>query len=96
MDGFLSRERNTSDARAVVLRQQDETTAVRSRVSSRHETHRKEEHTVRKESRREDQISRREEQNSRREEDSSRREEKREGTLYKRGELISSARSPPT
>ncbi|XP_037303625.1 uncharacterized protein LOC115455561 isoform X2 [Manduca sexta] len=105
----LSRERNTSDARAVVLRQHDEST-VRTRVSSRQEhTVRREEHNVRKEDHlRRDEHVRRDEtvrkedhvrkDDVRKEEQSVsvRREEKREGvTLYKRGELISSARSPP-
>ncbi|KAL0879189.1 hypothetical protein ABMA27_002976 [Loxostege sticticalis] len=84
----LGRERNTSDARAVVLRQHDETSNVKStRVSSRQEqTLRREEHAVK-----------RDEQSIRREEQSARREERKEGTtLYKRGELISSAQSPPT
>ncbi|XP_052749731.1 uncharacterized protein LOC113512037 isoform X2 [Galleria mellonella] len=75
----LGRERNTSDARAVVLRQHDESSS-RTRVSSRQE-----------------QSVRKEEQSVRREEQSGRREERREGTtLYKRGELISSARSSTT
>ncbi|XP_028165064.1 leucine zipper putative tumor suppressor 2-like [Ostrinia furnacalis] len=82
----LGRERNTSDARAVVLRQHDETTHVRTRASSRQETVRRDEQTVR-----------RDEQSIRREEHSARRDERKEGTtLYKRGELISSAQSPPT
>ncbi|RVE52296.1 hypothetical protein evm_003086, partial [Chilo suppressalis] len=85
----LGRERNTSDARAVVLRQHDETTNIRTRTSARQE------HGIR----REEHALRREENNTRtRDEQSVRREERREGTttLYKRGELISSARSPPT
>ncbi|CAH0746591.1 unnamed protein product [Diatraea saccharalis] len=83
----LGRERNTSDARAVVLRQHDESTNIRTRISSRHE------HGTR----REELTLRRDDQSSRREDLSVRREERREGTtLYKRGELISSARSPPT
>lgn len=82
---FRFRERNTSDARAVVLRQHDETT-TRSRVSRQENTVRREEQSVRKE----EQIVRKEEQTVR-------KEEKRGGvTLYKRGELISSARSHPT
>ncbi|XP_028165062.1 rho GTPase-activating protein 22-like, partial [Ostrinia furnacalis] len=89
----LGRERNTSDARAVVLRQHDETTHVRTRASSRQETVRRDEQTVR----RDEQSIRRDEQNIRREEHSARRDERKEGTtLYKRGELISSAQSPPT
>ncbi|KAI8441165.1 hypothetical protein MSG28_009403 [Choristoneura fumiferana] len=70
----LGRERNTSDARAVVLRQHDETTVTRTRA--RAET--RKEDTRREETRQET------------------RPERKEGTLYKRGELISSARSPPT
>ncbi|KAM3958350.1 LOW QUALITY PROTEIN: rho GTPase activating protein at 102A [Aphomia sociella] len=89
----LGRERNTSDARAVVLRQHDESSS-----RTRHST--RQEQSIRREeqsSRREEHSSRREEQSSRREEQSARREERRDGTtLYKRGELISSARSPTT
>lgn len=63
----LSRERNTSDARAVMLRQHDET-SVRTRNSSRAET------------------------TTRREAPSTTAAPTSGGTLYKRGELISSAR----
>lgn len=155
---LLIRERNTSDARAVVVKQHDETTVTRTRVSSRQEhalrreenprrednithnvrrddatsaiTHiiRREEplsrrlenainkrdepntrieqivrtndHNVKREDqsvRREDQNVRREDQNVRREDTQTvRREERREGVLYKRGELISSAQSRQT
>ncbi|XP_059050203.1 uncharacterized protein LOC131845183 [Achroia grisella] len=75
----LGRERNTSDARAVVLRQHDES-STRMRISTRQE------HTIK-----------REEHSARREDQSTKRDERREGTtLYKRGELISSARSSTT
>ncbi|XP_060806431.1 uncharacterized protein LOC106138876 isoform X2 [Amyelois transitella] len=122
----LGRERNTSDARAVVLRQHDENNTAARRSNRQEQIHRREDHARREEqthrreeqnsrreehthrreeqnSRREEHTHRREEQNSRREEHTHRREEqnsrrdetKREGaTLYKRGELISSARSP--
>ncbi|XP_026328127.1 uncharacterized protein LOC113236327 isoform X2 [Hyposmocoma kahamanoa] len=66
-----SRERNTSDARAVVLRQHDENTIRNTRMSSRQEQ-------MRREDRRDE------------------RREKEGTTLYKREELISSARSPTT
>ncbi|XP_047538743.1 uncharacterized protein LOC125072251 isoform X1 [Vanessa atalanta] len=116
----FGRERNTSDARAVVVRQHDETTVSRTtRVSSRQE------HTVRREEivrrddhssrrddhnrddynvRRNDHSARRDEQSVRRDDQIARRstedhtikrEEKKEVMLYKRGELISSARTPP-
>ncbi|CAG9571560.1 unnamed protein product [Danaus chrysippus] len=85
----LSRERNTSDSRAAVVgRTHEEVTVSRSTRVSRQE------HTVRREEviRREDQNTRREDQNTRKEDHNARRE----GTmLYKRGELISSARTPP-
>ncbi|XP_072945402.1 uncharacterized protein RhoGAP102A isoform X2 [Epargyreus clarus] len=94
----FGRERNTSDARAVVLRQHDETTVSRSRTSSRQE------HSVRQEVRR-DEHNNRDHRNDHitRKDDASRehnivvrREDRKEGTmLYKRGELISSARTPP-
>lgn len=76
----LGKERNTSDARAVMLRQHDESvvSVARTRVSSRQE------HIVRRE-------------DAGRREETHKREERTEGTtLYKRGELISSAQSPPT
>ncbi|CAH2088231.1 unnamed protein product [Euphydryas editha] len=119
----FGRERNTSDARAVVVRQHDETTVSRAaRVSSRQEhvvrkeevvrrddhNARREDHVVRRDdqnARREDHVVRRDDHNIRRDEQIARRstedhairrEERKEGiTLYKRGELISSARSPP-
>ncbi|XP_053616683.1 uncharacterized protein RhoGAP102A isoform X2 [Plodia interpunctella] len=87
----LGRERNTSDARAVVLRQQDDTSTTARRISNRQEIRREEQFF-----RREEQIARRE-GDSRREGENRREETKKEGaTLYKRGELISSARSPTT
>ncbi|KAL4720955.1 hypothetical protein ACJJTC_012417, partial [Scirpophaga incertulas] len=76
----LGRERNTSDARAVILRQHDETTSRSSKVSSRQE------HVTGRED-----LVKRDDQSQRRDETP-----RREGTLYKRGELISSARTPPT
>ncbi|XP_068622936.1 uncharacterized protein [Battus philenor] len=72
--GVLARERNTSDARAVMLRQRDESSS-RNRLARR-------EVTLRREDRREEKTE-------------VRREERRETTLYKRGELISSAQLPP-
>ncbi|CAK1589340.1 unnamed protein product [Parnassius mnemosyne] len=76
--GALARERNTSDARAVVVRQHDES-ASRSRVAARREVTRE---ATREAAREAIRVA-------------SRTEERRETTLYKRGELISSARSPP-
>ncbi|XP_052744711.1 uncharacterized protein LOC112049975 isoform X2 [Bicyclus anynana] len=61
----FGRERNTSDARAVVVKQHDETTVTRTRVSSRQE------HTVR----REDIHNLRREDNPRRDEHAIRRED---------------------
>ncbi|XP_034836392.1 uncharacterized protein RhoGAP102A isoform X1 [Maniola hyperantus] len=68
----FGRERNTSDARAVVVKQHDETTVTRTRVSSRQEhTHtvrREDIHNIRKEDnpRREDHTTRREDPITRR------------------------------
>ncbi|XP_047998256.1 uncharacterized protein LOC125235727 isoform X1 [Leguminivora glycinivorella] len=76
----LGRERNTSDARAVILRQHDETTTHHAMTRTRN-SHETEKEDKRKEDRREE---RRVEV----------KQERKEGTLYKRGELISSARSP--
>lgn len=99
---FNFRERITSDARAVAVRQHDET-VIRTRVSSKQEQSSrqeviKSEHRTRKDeksSRRDDNHLRKEDQNVRRE-DIVKKEERREGILYKRGELISSARTRPT
>lgn len=106
---FFYRERNTSDARAVILRQHDENT-TKSRVASRNETT----HNTRNDARRDDHSRRTDDGHSRRTDDGKRDEHlrrtearedgrredervrSREGsgtTLYKRGELISSARS---
>ncbi|KPJ01383.1 Rho GTPase-activating protein 6 [Papilio xuthus] len=82
--GALARERNTSDARAVVLRQHDESASRRVRR----------EVTVRREERAEERTENRRDERAE-ERTESRREERRETTLYKRGELISSAQSPP-
>ncbi|XP_013171705.1 PREDICTED: uncharacterized protein LOC106120808 isoform X2 [Papilio xuthus] len=82
--GALARERNTSDARAVVLRQHDESASRRVRR----------EVTVRREERAEEKTEHRRDERAE-ERTESRREERRETTLYKRGELISSAQSPP-
>ncbi|XP_048481236.1 uncharacterized protein LOC125489415 [Plutella xylostella] len=91
----LNRERNTSDARAHVLRHHDEpkprarpeqpTTLVttRQREQTTMTTRQREETTLT--------TRHREERTSHRDE----RRESKEGTLYKRGELISSARPPP-
>ncbi|XP_049878612.1 uncharacterized protein LOC126375633 isoform X2 [Pectinophora gossypiella] len=91
----LGRERNTSDARAVILRQHDDST-TRTRVSTRTEqTHivRRDDHRTKEDHSRKEELSRKDD-HGRIEET---RRAGREGTtLYKRGELISSARSPPT
>lgn len=71
---MLSRERNTSDARAVVVRQHDET-SVSTRIATRH--------VKREETRETSEIKEKE------------TKEKQGVTLYKRNELISSARAPP-
>ena len=74
---MLSRERNTSDARAVVVRQHDET-SVSTRIATRH---------VKREETRETKETREIKEKE--------TKEKQGVTLYKRNELISSARAPP-
>lgn len=92
----ILRERNTSDARAVIVRQHDETTVsratrvcreIRREELIRNDQNTRKEEPVRNDQRRDDLVRR---------DDQVRREERREGTmLYKRGELISSAQTRP-
>ncbi|XP_047523372.1 uncharacterized protein LOC125061813 isoform X1 [Pieris napi] len=91
----LGRERNTSDARAVIVRQHDETTVSRATRISR-EIRREEvvrnDQTIKKEEQVKNDLVRRDEQIRR----DLVKDERREGTmLYKRGELISSAQTRP-
>ncbi|XP_045529895.1 uncharacterized protein LOC123717766 isoform X2 [Pieris brassicae] len=91
----LGRERNTSDARAVIVRQHDETTVSRATRISR-EIRREEvirnDQTIKKEEPVRNDLVRRDEQIRR----DLVKDERRDGTmLYKRGELISSAQTRP-
>ncbi|XP_028036945.1 rho GTPase-activating protein 6 isoform X1 [Bombyx mandarina] len=97
----FGRERNTSDARAVVLRQHDDGT-LRPRTPARSDPRapepRARDHRTPDPARTQDTLTRNQEVSARKHESLTvKREERREGVmLYKRGELISSAPAPPT